>query len=814
MIGGDWYKSLSWKLAGVTILVVVIVAAISGAFFLRIAISRTVEQTELQLTIIATNVDNSVTNLLWSLNEQGLDVASQDLINDPLIGHVEIQDEQGQSVILLSDPVPDQASGPDFIRHWVKSELNDLQISIPLIHTATEFGENGQQEAVSTTIGKLILGPSLATVDDHVSDRFQASLQAMLLTGLTFALTVFLLSVLNVTRPLNRLARMLVQGEQAGREEELIRSLESIRRNDEIGLVAARFRHTLQQFLAGRDQLATSERSFRDLIEGSVQAWIISREEKVLFCNPAAAQLFGYDRVEDFLGTSLVKTFPPGKQGRDPHIFRLHEMKPKETKTISEEKRIRKDGQSIYVEGLIRNVNWLDGPAMQTVLVDTTEKRRVRNELRDMAVKDVLTGLPNRTLFREEAENRIRKRTDRFSVIVIGIDRFKAVRDRYGATVADDVLKSIAKRLQAILESRRVVLARLGENIFGVLSSHQASNARIASLGYSILDCFKEPVAIEDDHINLQASIGVAVYPGDGAHTDELLKNAEIAMDTAHPLTDKRIRLYDAEVGKSILDRLENEIALRAAIGTSAIELFYQPKVMAQTGRLCGFEALVRWRREDGSYTPPDRFIPIAEETGLIIPLGEQILQIAAAQVSEWINAHNLNIPVAVNMSALQLISEKFVHFYKDTVKQYDIPASLLQLELTESATAEFVDDILPILTSLRDFGCEISLDDFGTGYSSLSYLKQMPIRYLKLDRSFVEDLPDSDAMALARIISLLGHELGMDLIAEGVEDAQTAQILEGLGYDQFQGYHYSKPLTPDEATAWINRAYRNEQAV
>ncbi|WP_181905152.1 putative bifunctional diguanylate cyclase/phosphodiesterase [Aestuariispira insulae] len=813
MKGGDWYKSLSWKLAGVTILVVVIVAAVSGAFFLRIAISRTVEQTELQLTTIATNVDNSVTNLLWSLNEQGLDVAAQDLINDPLIGHVEVRDETGTPVILLSDSPSVDEAGTDVIRHWIDRELNGLQISIPLIHSSLEYAENGQQEQITTTIGELILGPSLDTVDDHVSDRFQASLQAMLLTGLTFALTVFLLSVLNVTRPLNRLSRILTQAEETGQEENLIKELETIRRDDEIGLVAGRFRQVLEQFLAGRDQLASSERSFRDLIEGSVQAWIISREEKVLFCNRAAAHLFGYQRVDDFLGTSMLNTFPLDEQGRAPHIFRLDELAPKETKTLTEEKRIRRDGQEIFVEGLVRSVNWIDGPALQTVLVDTTEKRRVQRELRDMAVKDVMTGLPNRTLFREEVENEIRKDTERFSVMVIGIDRFKSVRDRYGATVADDILRAVAKRLQNALEPRKVVLARLGENIFGVLVRHQGSNARIASIGYAALDCFKNVFDIQDGHITLQASIGIAVYPGDGSHIDELLKNAEIAMDTAQPLTDKRIRLYDAVIGKSILDRMEMEIALRAAINTDAIELFYQPKVAANTGRLCGFEALVRWKK-DGAYVPPDHFIPIAEETGLIMPLGEQILKIAAAQVSDWISAHNLNIPVAVNMSALQLVSEKFAHFYKSTVKRYDIPADLLQLELTESATAEYIDDILPILNSLRDFGCMIALDDFGTGYSSLSYLKKMPISYLKLDRSFVEDLPDSDAMALARIISLLGHELGMELIAEGVEDEQTAQILEGMGYDQFQGYHYSKPLSPDEATAWISRAYRNEEAV
>ena len=739
MIGGDWYKSLSWKLAGVTILVVVIVAAVSGAFFLRIAISHTVEQTEQQLTIIATNVDNSVTNLLWSLNEQGLDVAAQDLINDPLIGHVEIRDERGQSMILLSDAPPEDSAGPDFIRHWIETELNDLQIRIPLVHSALEFAEGGEQESVSSTIGELVLGPSLATVDDHVSDRFQASLQAMLLTGLTFALTVFLLSVLNVTRPLNRLARTLIRAQESGQEEKLIQELACIRRDDEIGQVAGRFKHVLEQFLAGRDQLAISERSFRDLIEGSVQAWIISREEQVLFCNLAAAQLFGYDRVEEFLGTSLVPTFPKDEQGRTPHICGMGDLAPMETKTLTEEKRIRQDGREIYVEGLVRNVNWIDGPALQTVLVDTTEKRRVQGELREMAVKDGLTGLPNRTLFQEEVENRIRTGSSRFSVMAIGIDRFKAVRDRYGATTADEVLKVIAKRLQAILETRKVVLARLGENMFGILGGHKGTNARIASIGYSVLDCFKEPVEVEGERITLQASIGVAVYPGDGAHMDELLKNAEIAMDTAKPLADKRIRLYDAEIGKSILDRLETEIALRAAIGTPAIELFYQPKVAAKTDRLCGFEALVRWKREDKGYVPPDHFVPIAEETGLIIPLGEQILEIAAAQVSEWITRDNLNIPVAVNMSALQLMSDKFVPFYKKTVGHYDIPASLLQLELTESATAEFIDDILPVLDSLRNEGCEIALDDFGTGYSSLSYLKKMPISYLKLDRSFVE---------------------------------------------------------------------------
>ena len=809
MNGASWYRSLSWKLAGISILVVTIVAAISSAFFLRIAISNTIQETEQQLTTIAENVDSSITNLLWSLNDQGLSVSANDLINDPLIGYVEVKDERGVAVVALSDSA-DQMDDGDLIRKWIAEELGDMAIRTSLVHETSEFTEIGSTariEATSATIGLLTLKPSLDTVDNHVTARFQASLQAMLLTGFVFALTIFILSVINVTRPLNRLSKILQMAGNEGHESSLLTDLHRIRRDDEIGLVASRFRDIVQQLLSGQTQLADSERSFRDLIEGSVQAWIISRNDKVLFSNKAAAQLFGYDEVESFLETNLIPTFPADENGYHPHIFALSDLQPGETRALKEEKRLRKDGSEIYVEGLIRHVNWLDGPALQTVLVDITEKRRVQGELRDMAVKDSLTSLPNRTLFREEVDNKILQEDNQsFLVMVIGVERLKAVRDRFGGTAADQVLKIVAERLQTIMKRRQVVLARLGENTFGILASQRTGNARIASVGYSVLDCFKDPFNIGDENVELQGAIGVAIYPGDGNNSDELQKNAEIAMDAANPTANNPIQLYNAEIGQNVLDRLETEIALRNAIGTDQIELFYQPKVLAGSGKLAGFEALVRWNRPEFGYIPPDRFISIAEETGLIIPLGEQILTIAAQQVAEWKNLYKSDIPVAVNMSALQLMSKKFYDFYRQVIHKYKIPPALLQLELTESATAECLDDLLPMLTSLRDFGCEISLDDFGTGYSSLSYLKKMPIKYLKLDRSFVEDLPDTDAMALARIISLLGHELGMELIAEGVEDEKTVDILKEMGYDQFQGYFFSKPLPPVDATNWIKK--------
>ena len=810
MNGASWYRSLSWKLAGISILVVTIVAAISSAFFLRIAISNTVAETERQLTTIVQNIDSSITNLLWSLNDQGLMVSANDLINDPLIGYVEVVDERGTSVVQLDDGGGANPLEANLIRQWVADELGDMAIRIQLVHETSEFTDSGTNTTLETTtsvIGHLTLKPSLDTVDNHVTARFQASIQAMLLTGFVFALTIFILSVINVTRPLNRLSKILYMAGEEGQESSLLTDLHRIRRNDEIGQVASRFLDIVQKLLNGQNKLADSERSFRDLIEGSVQAWIISRNDKVLFCNKAAANLFGYEEVDSFLETNLVPTFPQDSKTYHPHIYALSELKQGETRALKEEKRLRRDGSPIYVEGLIRHVNWLDGPALQTVLVDITEKRRVQSELRDMAVKDSLTGLPNRTLFREEVDSKISQEDNKsFLVMVIGVERLKAVRDRFGGTAADKVLKIVAERLQTIMKRRQVILARLGENTFGILTTQRSGNARIASVGYSVLDCFKDPFVIGDENVELQGSIGVAIYPGDGNNGDELQKNAEIAKDAANPTANNPIQLYNSEIGQNVLDRLETEIALRAAIGTDQIELFYQPKVKAEDGKLAGFEALVRWNRPEFGYIPPDRFISIAEETGLIIPLGEQILTIAAHQVAQWKEQHGWNIPVAVNMSALQLMSKKFYDFYRQVIHKHQIPSALLQLELTESATAECLDDLLPMLTSLRDFGCEISLDDFGTGYSSLSYLKKMPIKYLKLDRSFVEDLPDTDAMALARIISLLGHELGMELIAEGVEDEETVTILKEMGYDQFQGYHYSKPLPPNEAGAWIKK--------
>jgi diguanylate cyclase (GGDEF)-like protein/PAS domain S-box-containing protein len=428
------------------------------------------------------------------------------------------------------------------------------------------------------------------------------------------------------------------------------------------------------------------------------------------------------------------------------------------------------------------------------VVVDVTERRRSEAQIYHMAHHDALTGLANRVLFLksvDEALARMRRFGDHFNILVLDLDQFKAVNDTLGHPVGDMLLKEAAMRLRTCTRETDIV-ARLGGDEFAILqqvNGDQGDQARV--LSERLLEAIRQPFDIEGSKLVVGTSIGVALAPQDGNSADHLLKNADLALYRAKSEGRRRWRLFDTGMEAAARARHALENDLRNAIWRDEFEIHYQTLVAAATREPCGAEALVRWRHPQHGLLSPDKFIPLAEETGLIVPLGEWILRRACLDAVAW-PAH---IKLAVNLSAIQFNSPGLEQTVASILAQTGLSPARLELEITESVLLENDEANLALLHALRKLGVAVVLDDFGTGYSSLSYLQKFPFDKLKIDRSFVSELTSrSDSAAIVCAISSLAKSLSIMTTAEGIETEAQLQLLRATGIDQMQGYLFSRP--------------------
>ncbi len=440
------------------------------------------------------------------------------------------------------------------------------------------------------------------------------------------------------------------------------------------------------------------------------------------------------------------------------------------------------------------------------LLIAALGARSERDRL-EQAMTDELTGLPSRRLLKDRLEQAVlnAKREGpqaEVGLLVLDLDRFKEVNDTLGHSLGDRLLAEVANRLRATLRENDTV-ARLGGDEFAVLVSHDDPSGDI-QVAEKVLRAFAQPVALDGLLLTVGASIGIARFPADGDDPERLLRCADVAM-----YHSKRNRLpwvrYAVESDPSDPARLELLSDLRAAIGTSQLELHYQPKVNLATDEVMGVEALLRWTHPVKGPIPPDTFISIAEQTGVMAPLTDDVLRKAAHQLREWMR-DGRELSVAVNVSAANLTEGEFVERVRRIVAEEDVPAEFIVLELTESAVMSDHRRGLEVLNELSSIGFRLSIDDFGTGYSSLSYLQRLPVDELKIDRSFVKTLMDDQVnRSIVRSTVDLGHNLGLSVVAEGVEDEATLRALAELGCDVAQGYFLSRPLPAPALVAWLD---------
>jgi len=444
--------------------------------------------------------------------------------------------------------------------------------------------------------------------------------------------------------------------------------------------------------------------------------------------------------------------------------------------------------------------------------IDITQWRQAEDRVHRLSNYDVLTGLPNRSLLRDRLEQDISRITREqasscIAVILVGVPDVIALREGLGLQLSDDALIEAGRRLSMLIQSE-ATLARFDDSSFAVVLPLQEQD-QIVMRVQEIIYTLDLPYELEHKaSVYLESKIGVSVYPNDGDNGDALLQTAEVAMRRAMDNTLERCQFYTPELNSQVSHRLQLVSQLRQAIVNNELILHYQPQVSLDSGVIVGVEALIRWQHPERGLVSPLNFIPLAEETGLIVPIGEWVLRTACAQAVQWSNMGLPPLVMAVNLSAKQFAHKDINTQVHSALEDSGMDSQFLELELTESVSMESPEKTIGVMNALKAMGVRLSLDDFGTGYSNLNYLRRFPVDQLKIDRSFVCDVAtDIDGLAIAKAIIALARSLHLEVLAEGVEDQAQFDIMKLQGCDKVQGYYFSKPLPVEACTRFLEQS-------
>ncbi len=456
-------------------------------------------------------------------------------------------------------------------------------------------------------------------------------------------------------------------------------------------------------------------------------------------------------------------------------------------------------------------INWpILGHRVLGLVRHISERRRTEEQIRRLAYCDSLTGIPNRQAFLETLQNELRRAHDRglcFAVLFMDLDGFKRVNDTLGHNVGDQLLMTVSERLRDTIRPSDLVsrgeahsnLARLGGDEFTILIPDLERVEDATNVAHRVKEAMRRPFLIDGQEIFVTASIGISLYPEDGQDCDSLLKYADTAMYHAKNCGKNNVQLYSSSLTMQIMSHVKLEVGLRKALQNGELSLLYQPQIDVHSGDLVGVEALVRWHHPECGMISPTEFIPLAEETGLIVPIGEWVLRTACKQAKYWQQATGHAVRMAVNLSARQFKDDNLSQIVLSALHDSGLDPGMLELELTEGTLMDNAEATLATLEQLRAIGVYLSIDDFGTGYSSMNYLKRFAVRALKIDRSFISGLPqDCENATITRAIIAMAHGLKMDVIAEGVETKEQLKLLEHYGCDMAQGFYFGHPSSQD----------------
>ncbi|WP_139492032.1 bifunctional diguanylate cyclase/phosphodiesterase [Brevibacillus dissolubilis] len=555
--------------------------------------------------------------------------------------------------------------------------------------------------------------------------------------------------------------------------------------------------------------LEESEQRYKCLFEYNSNAvFSLDLEGNFTSMNPAAVQITGYEMSElvrsNFRDMLLLSEkekafyhFRRGKMG-EPQNFDLTFLH-KQGHPIE----LQVTTTPIFVHG--------EFVGIYGIAKDVTEQKRAEALFNYLAYHDELTGLPNRRLFTErlmEMLDHAKQHKEKLGVLFIDLDRFKLINDSLGHAFGDQLLQAVAERLESCLPVGAMV-ARMGGDEFTLLIPNVDVQEKVTQVAHSIIDSLSHPFFFGGQEFHTTPSIGIAVYPEDGEDTESLMKHADAAMYRAKDQGRNNYQLYSSILDNHTLPRLELENALRKAIERDEFVLHYQP-IVDSAGEIRGIEALIRWNHPEKGMVAPGQFIPVAEESGLIVPMGQWVMRTACRQNKAWQDAGLPKVRVAVNLSTYQFQQKNLVDQVAGVLEETGLSPQYLELEITESIAAHNVEDVQAKLRALKEMGLHISIDDFGTGYSSLSYLKKFPIHSLKIDRSFVGDLTtDNDDATIVEAIIVMAHSLKLGVIAEGVECQEQLDFLRELKCDEMQGYFFGKPMSAEEVAGMLGACCR-----
>lgn len=564
---------------------------------------------------------------------------------------------------------------------------------------------------------------------------------------------------------------------------------------------ALAFREHNQQSAEAETKIRAHHKSLNEVLENMTQGFCrFDADHRLTIANDQFARLYSLSPHQVKVGMTPreildLRIAKGNYHGKDPEAYLQERLECASATEESLDFHELPDGRVLAVRH-----RPLDDGGWLATHEDVTEFRKVEQQIAYMESFDPVTDLANRASFRTKIADVMQRggRDEKFAVLIIDLERFKSVNDTLGHQAGDQLLKLIGKRLQGCLKDDDMI-ARLGGDEFAVFqaSSNQPYQATVlASLMCAVM---KEPFELDGHQLVTEASVGIALAPDDGNDPDQLIKNAGLALRRAKSEGRGIYRFFETGQDARMKERRALEFDMRNAINDAQFKLFYQPLMNALTEEVSGFEALLRWNHPLRGPVSPEEFIPLAEESGLIVSLGNSVIRQACEDAAKWPDP----VRVAINISAAQFRSANIVNTVIQALSRSSLPANRLELEITESALLDKCESTLDTLYMLRNLGVRIAMDDFGTGYSSLSYLRSFPFDKIKLDRSFLLDIDDDakkdEALAIVRAVASLGSSLGMTTTAEGVETEQQLEMVRAEGYNEIQGFYYSKPRPAEE---------------
>jgi diguanylate cyclase (GGDEF)-like protein/PAS domain S-box-containing protein len=627
----------------------------------------------------------------------------------------------------------------------------------------------------------------------------------------TFALILFTFSSMVIfTALIAWNARLLLQLDlRRDRAEDSLRgTLQKLGSNIEaLSHANSRLHSEIVERRAAEDRLF-HERERAEVTLQSIGDGVITTdmEGRVVYLNPAAEKMSGWSN-EEAAGLPVGQVFriidpvtrQPAAQSVEAALLRNEVLRVGQSRLL-----VHRDGSESAVEDSCAPIHGPDGSVIGAVVVfhDVSAVRAMSLRMTHIAQHDMLTDLPNRLLLNDRLSQAIAlalHNNKKTAVMLVDIDRFKHVNDTLGHIVGDHLLQEIAKRIKENTRDTDTV-SRQGGDEFVILLQEVTDSMGAARAAAQLLTSIAAPYFIDGHEVHITGSIGISICPDDGEDADTIIKHADAAMYQAKMQGWNKYQFFTRSINERAVRRFALEGSLRRALAREESALYYQPKVDIRTGEVAGAEALLRWPARRKELSSAAQFIPIAEESGLIIPIGEWVLRKACKQNREWQDAGYAPLPIAVNVSAVQFKEKNFLELVASVLAETGLDPQYLQLELTESATMQDIEFTILMLESLKQMGVGLAIDDFGTGYSSLSYLKRFPIDTLKVDRSFVQDITtDPDGAAITSAIISMAKSLKQKVIAEGVETIEQFEFLRQHGCDQIQGYYFSEPLSAEE---------------